>query len=501
MSSSSKSTYHYTNFVALLFSLATVFVVFWISKTVFEHTPHVEDEFAYIWQAQVFTHGQAYLPSPIHEKLFTVPFVVDYHGLRFSKYPPGWSLLLAIGMLLGVTSWVNPVLAGFAIWLTYCLGQKIFSRPTALLAAGLMSTSPFFLLNSAQFLTPPWSLILCLSFTNAWLEMFFENEKAPNNVPTWLKVWVAGLSLGMLVLTRPLTAVGVALPFFIHGLTLLWRREPTTFKRILSIGLITTTLAALLPLWQYLLTGNPLQNLYALWWNYDRIGFGNNIGTELGGYNNFYWIFNNLGINLIDASTVLFGWKYISWLFIPFGLWDMRRNKSIEPVIGILAGLILAYTLYWFGSVRYYYEGLLLSGCLLSAGGISWLIARSQKFGVWQIFISLITLVLIGYNLITFLPAQLNTLKNLYGINRAQQVPFTIAKALAQNPALVIVHTNNWTDCAGLLPLQDPWLTTPFIFACDLGNSPEIIKQSEFPGRKILHYYPENQQILSQPRD
>src|SRR5688572_17302473 len=112
--------------IALLLSLSATFAAFWVSENIYERIPHVEDEFAYLWQAQVFAQGQAAIASPSHPKLLVVPFVVDYHGLRFGKYPPGWPLFLAMGVLTGMTAWVNPILAGLATWFTFRLGQKIF---------------------------------------------------------------------------------------------------------------------------------------------------------------------------------------------------------------------------------------------------------------------------------------------------------------------------------------------------------------------------------------
>ena len=51
--------------------------------------PHLEDEIAYVWQAQALAGGAIKLPSPPEPKSFLVPFVVDYDGFRFGKYPPG----------------------------------------------------------------------------------------------------------------------------------------------------------------------------------------------------------------------------------------------------------------------------------------------------------------------------------------------------------------------------------------------------------------------------
>ncbi len=492
----------FANRVAILISFTAILASFWVSENVYEQLPHVEDEFSYIWQAEVFARGQIFIPSPAHPKLLVVPFVVDYEGLRFSKYPPGWSLLLVFGVLTGLVSWVNPILAGMGVWLTYRLGQKIFDQRIALLAAGLMATSPFFLLNSGNLLSHPWSLALSLTLTLAWLDLFFEKESSSNTakVPAWIKVWVAGLSLGVLFLTRPITAIGAGLPFFVHGLNLLRRAERKVRWEILLIGFIALSIALLLPLWQFLLTGNPTQNLYELWWQYDQIGFGEGIGTQPGGHN-FFWVINNLVVSFQSSSRDMFGWGSISWLFIPFGLWAARRNKLIEPVIGIPAGLMLVYSMYWIShnlyGPRYYYEGL-ISGCLLTAAGIFWLAdwsAKRKSLRFRSAIIPAIVTLLVGYNFLVYMPARFDAMRNLYNINRAQQLPFLTDKARALTPALVIVHAQDWTECAGLLPLQDPWLTTPFIFACDMVDSVETIKQEEFPDRKIIHYYPETRQM------
>ena len=89
------------NLLAILFSLTAVVAAAVVAGRIFERLPHFEDEFAYTWQARVFAEGKAYLPTPDHPKSFVVPFVVDYQERRFSKYPPGWSLLLALGVSLG----------------------------------------------------------------------------------------------------------------------------------------------------------------------------------------------------------------------------------------------------------------------------------------------------------------------------------------------------------------------------------------------------------------
>ena len=141
--------------IALVLSLLAVVAAFLVADRIFENIAHLEDEIAYLWQAQAIAHGDLTLPSPPHPHSFLVPFVVDYKGLRFGKYPLGWPVLLGVGVRLGVRNLVNPLLAGLGVWLTYRLGKKIFGETVGLLAAGLTLTSPFFLVNSGSLLSHP----------------------------------------------------------------------------------------------------------------------------------------------------------------------------------------------------------------------------------------------------------------------------------------------------------------------------------------------------------
>lgn len=493
----------YANIFAFLLSILTIFITHWVASNIYQHLPHVEDEFAYIWQAQVFAKGQAYLPSPIHPDQFVVPFVIDYNGLRFSKYPPGWSLLLSIGVFTGLTTWVNPILAGIAIWLNYRLAQKIFNNKIALLASFLLFTSPFFQLNSGALLSHPFSLVLSLTLCISWFDLFLISEKS--SIPDWIKITIAGCSLGLLAITRPLTALGIAFPFFIHGIYLFVYQNKKIKIQVFIIGIVTIILSSIVFLWQYIFTGNPTQNLYVLWWSYDQIGFGSDVGAQPGGHN-FFWVINNLVLSIIAGNADLFGWGYFSWIFLPFGLWSARKNRFVEILIGIPAGLAFAYAFYWISQdlygPRYYYESLIVL-CILTSAGIfwvdDWIKSKSTQYLIRQTA-SFLTVMLVAYNLIFYLPTRLDSMRNFYSINKNQQTPFLTEQALSLTPALVIVHTQQWTECAGLLPLQDPWLTTPFIFACYNEDTTKLIQPNEFPSRTLLHYYPESMEILLNPK-
>jgi 4-amino-4-deoxy-L-arabinose transferase-like glycosyltransferase len=493
---------HKAEWTALIISLVGVAAGFLVAVRVFEAVPHVEDEMAYVWQAQVFAHGHLTVPTPRFPQNMQVPFVVDANGQRFAKYPPGWPMVLALGLLLGIRTWVNPLLGGLAIWLTFRLGQKVFGTATGLLAALLTLVSPFFLVISGSLDSESWSLVLTLSFLIAWVDSF---DLGHVSMPTgekhslrWMSVSVAGLSLGLLILTRPLTALAVALPFFLHGLLLLWRGDSGVRLRVLAIGLISLLVGSLFLAWQYKMTGNPFTNLYTLWWSFDRVGFGPGIGLEPGGHNLYFGLQNTKAL-IIDTNKDLFGWGNFSWLFLPFGLWAVRRNRATWLLTGIFISLMVAYVFYWASALhygpRYYYEGI-FALTLVSAAGILWLAGSFRAKGWRRLRVGLVGLVLTGllsYNLAVYLPARFEQIYGLYGIHPSQLSPFLTAQARSKTPALVLVHVQkSWVEYASLLELEDPWLTTPFIFAwSNNGSVSDADLAKQYPNRRAIYYYPD----------
>ena len=555
-------------------SLLAVLLCGLVADRIFEGLPHIEDEFAYAWQAAVIVKGRLTIPSPPHPKSFLIPFVVDYNGQRFGKYPPGWPIVLSLGVFLGVRFLVNPLLAGLGVWLTYLLGRRLFSEWVGVLAAGLTITSPFFLMNSGSLLSHPLGLVLSAVFALAWLGVFFEKDSKSDkraNYKRWWATVAAALSLWALILTRPFTAVGVALPFAIHGLGLFFRRDRSTRSRLLVLAGISLALASLYFLWQYAVTGNALLNPYTLWWSYDKVGFGPGHGHLPEGHTLSH-AYANTYYSLAAGARDLFGWGKYSWIFLPFGLWVALRKDRWGPgrnwkaliLFSVFLSLVLAHTLYWVGATlygpRYYYESL-YSLTLFSAAGIAslagWRVSPSpfsgkspspaiggeeviipppkpgaepavggdrvgddqpltssnrlsrdrlnsrempilKWFNVFsgrpKLRAGLIVSLLVGlmlYNLAVTLPARMREMQGLYGIQRSGLEPFVAAQAQGLAPALVFVHSEEWMPYGAFLDLEDPFLTTPIIFAWSINPERDQEAAAVFPGRTVYQYYPE----------
>ena len=489
--------------IALALSLLAILFSYLVADRIFERMAHLEDEMAYVWQAQAIAGGKLTVPSPPEPKSFLWPFVVDYNGQRFGKYPIAWPALLSLGERIGQRSLVNPLLAGLAIWLIYRLGKRIFGETVGLLAAGLTLTSPFFLVNSGSLLSHPLGLVLSTGFALAWLAAF----TPPTPSRPWLAVITAGCALGLLALTRPLTAFAVAVPFMLHGLVLFFKRDGQVRRHLLVFIAIVFGIGSLHFAWQYAVTGDALLNPYTLWWPYDKIGFGPGHGHNPAGHTlRQAWLNTKFSIKV--GTFDLYGWPKISWLFLPVGLVVAIRQRTTRlPALlisGVFITLVAFYLAYWVGASlygpRYYYEAL-YSLSILSAAGIAWLAGwptlpeqTCTLFQGWQrwrpLAVTALLTLLVGFNLVFYLPARLQGMTGLYGVSRANLEPFLTETAQQITPALIIVHPQEkWIEYGTLLDLENPFLDTPFIFVYSRSERSNQLLASLFPDRAVYHYY------------
>ena len=476
-----------SDWAALVLCLVAVAAAGWVASHVFEDMAHLEDEFAYLWQAQAAAEGDLTRPSPTYEGSFLVPFVIDYQGQRFGKYPLGWPALLSVGVSFGIRNWVNPLLAGLGVWLIYRLSRLIFTDTVGLLAAGLTALSPFFLIHGGSLLSHTWSLVLTTAFTLSWVEGFLTNQPE-NRGRLWLAALVSGATLGALALTRPLTMGAVAFPFAVHGLYLLVQGNSFQKKRVLSVGALALGLAIIHFLWQYALTGDFTRNPYTLWWSYDRVGFGPGHGVTAEGHNlqQAWW---NTKHSLRAGASDLFGWGKLSWLFLPWGLWAGRKRPAVWLLVGTGLSLVAAYSAYWVGSwllgPRYYFEA--LPGLVaLTGAGIAWLAgwpvfpvqrdgkkSPPSKFDwsrVRPLLVTGLVALLVAANLLFYLPLRMQQLTGLYTIEHADLKPFQGEAIRELTPALIIVHADPWMSYGSLLAKNTPYHDTPFLFAWSINR-------------------------------
>jgi hypothetical protein len=292
------------------YDLAVVALIFFsvvmtalVTDRVFQHLPHLEDEMAYLYQARIFARGDVVIDSPQPSRAFWQPFVIDYAqtGNRFGKYSPGWPALLAIGELMGRLWVVNAFCAAGTVALTYRLGREVFNRDVGLIAAALVAFSPMALLLNGTLMGHTSALFCAALFMYA----IWRIERG-RRVIAWGVV--AGIALGLLIINRPLTAIGVALPFVLwSGLRVLLSLVNTrpfrvqkrmaddltapeplvrgrsflpTLVPLVLLSVIALTISAAIPLFNDAAVDDPGFNLYTLVWPYDQVGFGTCCGRS-----------------------------------------------------------------------------------------------------------------------------------------------------------------------------------------------------------------------------
>ncbi|MBN8637248.1 MAG: glycosyltransferase family 39 protein [Anaerolineae bacterium] len=454
-------------FIVLALALFAFGMSAYLSQTVFERLPHLEDEVAYLYQARVFARGDIVIDSPETSRVFWQPFIVDRDGNRFSKYTPGWSAQLAVGILLGEYWVINAFFAALTVALTYRLGREIFNPQTGLIAAALFAFSPMALLLNATLMSHTSALF----WTTLFLYAYWRLERGRHALRWGL---LAGLALGALVATRPLTAVAIGLPVIVWSVirlvrafaltetTFAWTFNPTFARAenltstprwgsylglrvrrmtaklppLIALSVVTLLLSAAVPIYNRAAVGDPLFDLYRLVWDYDRIGFG--AGQEYGrSGHTLTKAFNHGRFDLSLTAADLFGWQLgtitdangavlpdiatqltteadywlrtgLSWVLLPFGLLVGFRRKS--PWV-ILWFLVL------YGWMRFAFDwqgGAQMTNPVFAwlwlAVAFAWLLAPflvlRRRTEVWTWILAAVTLSLLGSQMTYWIGSQ-----------------------------------------------------------------------------------------------
>lgn len=523
--------FHQTITLALVFFAFAMSAL--VSDRVFERLPHLEDEMAYLFQAKTYARGQLVIESPQPSRAYWQPFVKDYRpsGKRFSKYTPGWPALLAFGVQMGQPWVINAFLAGLNVALAYRLGRDLFQPDVGVIAAALMAFSPMALLLNGSLMGHTAALFGVTLFMVAYWRL----ERGWHTLNWGV---IAGLALGLVVITRPLTAIGISIPFVLwSGLRLLHELLVSgvkssrsqhfwaTVRPLLALTATTLIISSAIPVYNAAATGNPAQNLYTLVWSYDRVGFGECCGRN--GHTLEKGI-RHVRFDLSLMAADLYGWQLqdiqnigtnltqlwqdgaigtsitpdlqehlrtegdywpltgISWLLLPFGLMLGPRKRWTWLLAATAVCLIAVHLAYWIGSQRYstrYYFEALAALSIISALPIAWLMRR---MGRWLVAM-LLALGLL-YSLYSYSTPRIMALHNFNFISRTT-IEGVQQRREGDDPVLVIVSGDEvrWRALGALMSVTSPTLDSDMVMAWD--NLQPGVRESivvRFPDRQFI---------------
>jgi len=485
--------------LALLASLVAVVTTALIATQLLESIPHVQDDVAYLFQAKSLTLGRLWVPTPKLPTFFTEEFIPMYQGRWFSKYPPGWPLLLAVGVLAHLPWLVNPVLCGIDLLLIYLIGREVYGRGAALVATLLALSSPFLLFLGGSYMSHTSTLLYLSSFAYLLIRWIRHTDGGSYSAwDAWRLLLPAGFLLGMAGITRGLDAVAYSLPF---GLLLLPRLSVRLLRAggWLVLGAGVPVVGLLLYNWD--LTGSPLTSPYSLWWPFDHLGFGPGVGYGHTVANGFW----NLSYNLEMLLAHLFGWPFFFTLalaLLPFLLgranrWDAMFGASALCVMG-------AYVFYWHPGVMYgprYYYVAIPWFTLLTGRGLEELYRLPPRLlGRWKrdrlaaaMVPASLAGMLLAYNVSVYLPTQIPIYRG-YNFTSAAKID-TVNRA-GLHHALVFVSSGQpgeWWSYGDVFSSNSPLLNGDVVYARDEGRQDQALMKL-YPA---WHYYRLNETTLT----
>ncbi len=353
-------TFLYRNYY--IFPLIFFFVSSFICWYVIRATPRVFDAFNYYFQAINISHGRFSAPIPADAELFRFPFIMMYNGKWFGSVYPGYPFLLAVGILAGIPWLVNPILGALSLLVIQKLGLKLYGRKMCLAVGILGILSPFYLIQSAIFMSHPTALL----FMSLAFYFFTEWDRSQRSRQALL----CGISLGMVLITRP--QVGFTFGFFpaVYGVIRLFKGR-YKLKGIFLIVIPIILFFSFNAYYNFALTGKWFDNPRYRVSPYRRLGFGEDIGFPLpgGGYSghDLKRGLQNAGANLELLNQDLFCWGGGYALGLPVilmfaALFGKSRNRYDFIFFGIMITTVGLYIAYFtpspnFGP-RYYLEAM-----------------------------------------------------------------------------------------------------------------------------------------------
>ncbi len=465
-----------------------------ISLFQFHHVPICSDEVNYIFQSKIFASGHLYAQPPQDPQFFSfVSFVIG--DKWYSIVNPGYPLLLTLGVFVGAPWIVNPALAALCVMLVYLAAGLMYDERIARGSAALMVVSPFFLMLSSFQLSHTTTAFFFLLFLYFFLKGLGGGR--------WFHFLLAGLALGAMALTRPLTAAAVSIPWAAYTLWLVFKRRIHPVNAgVLAFGVAVGV--ALLLSYNSVLTGDPFTSGYNVFYGKNfRLGFvqpprqlvyAKHRHTPLRGV-------VNLNNGFFYLNKYLFGWPLPSLLFamIPFAL--PSRNKWDYLMLASFLSIPAVYFFFFhqdFMMGPRYYFSVIPAAVILSARGLRdtpelWSRLAGPKGGIEAVsrFLAVLIFACIVFNLALFLPDRLRYYEISSPIH--QGVPAPIWRHLESEKvhnAVVFINDFPYSLAYGTgLWRNDPALKGDIVFARDQGLGNDVLMQ-RYPGRRYYRYWP-----------
>lgn len=311
-----------------------------LAHLVFDARPLLVDEIFQVFQARIFADGDLTRPVAEHPEFFSGMHLVEAEGRAFAHFPPGHSLMLAIGELLGAPWIIVPLAGGIAAAAFGHYLRRAEPRPTVRLGAVLLfALAPFFAFMSATYMNHTTALMWLMIAIAALAQTARDDGRHLG------AALVCGLALGITATIRPIDAVAFALP---AGAWLLARalRDRTRWREALMAGVGVALPLAALAWFNARTTGDPLLLGYEMLWGKEQgLGFRT---TPWGASHSPARGLELVNLYFLRLQTFLFEWPLPSLLPMVGALaLAPRLDRFDRYLLGSGALLVTMYFAFW----------------------------------------------------------------------------------------------------------------------------------------------------------
>ena len=381
----------------IVLAVINALLVWWWVGWYRNPAPMVQDEAAYLLQAALFARGRWVGEAPLLPEFFAQMHVLTEPVLA-SKYPPGLSLLLAPFVAISFAVLGPMVFAAITGALTFVLARRVAGGLVALLTWILWSSGSALLRYQGSFLSQTVTVAL-------WLGTFYFVLEYRAHQRTRTLVAIA-VCVGMLAITRPVTAVALAIPVGVIVVRDVWHTR--AWRSFFLATVVGAAIVSLLPLQNRMTTGDwrlsPLVMYSTKYAPFDFPGFGymatrdlaplppdldslRTFLTEARRQHTVPALPATLRSRAWYATLDIFtGWRAPLLLFALLGVLTMPTAGLVALVASI--GLLLTYVFHahWAHWTAYYFEGY-PAIVFASAVGL-WAFAESviRRRPVWRRF-------------------------------------------------------------------------------------------------------------------
>ena len=311
-----------------------------LSWYAFDRVATTADGVAQLWHARILLEGRLSLPPDPNPEFFAVDNVID-RPLWMSQFPIGGPAVHAIGLLVGSTWLLNPLLTALMVLLVYRIARTAFGEATGRAAAAVCATSPMILLMGGTHMNHPATalcVLIALSALASWID-------ADTTRRLHVAALCIGAAIGVATTIRPLDGViaGTVVALVMLAIAARDRGRAPSLLAAIGAGAIPVTLLLIV---NWRTAGSPVLFGYEVLWGPNH---------SLGLHDDPTGHPHSAGRALLLAAkyAMQINWVATAWpipvfLILGLGVFFAARHTRWDVILlAYFCAQLAAYAFYW----------------------------------------------------------------------------------------------------------------------------------------------------------